>query len=145
MRQRILREEKPFVTHHAALAAKPQDQRLIVEVAAPSIPAVVGFSAAGERRVQADNAGRLPLLEPGGQLLAVPDAQSAEIENLKLAAAPGTQSRHAFERFQIVVERRTDKNPDVKIVTTVGCFPVVKPVHEPLEARERQRAALARL
>ena len=58
-------------------------------------------------------------LQPLDQRVALPNAEPAEIEYLKLGPAPRMQSRNAFQGVQIVVKGRTDKYPDLKVIAAV--------------------------
>jgi hypothetical protein len=62
---------------------------------------------------------------------------------LKRGSAPGAQPADALERFNVVVEGWPDESPDVDIRLARG-FPIVEPMNELFEARERKRAALSR-
>ena len=86
----------------------------------------------------------MPALQPGGQRVALPDSYPAEIEYLKLAAAPGAQTADAPEGLEIVVEGRTDENADLEIIATSHLLPIIKPVNKPFEAPKRKGAALSR-
>src|SRR5262249_34458139 len=68
---------------------------------------------------------------------------AAEIEDFELTATPCAQPADALERVDVVVEGWADKCSDVD-VGLAGRLPVIEPVNEPLEARERQLAALPR-
>ena len=125
------------------LAAQPQDRSLVLEIAGAAVPAIVCVAATRERGVEADNAGGPTLLQPGDELLAAPDAQPAEIEDAEFCAAPLAQARDARSTFDVVVEGRSDKDADLKILP-LGLPPIVEPMHQLFEPRKRQRAALAR-
>ena len=58
-------------------------------------------------------------LQPLDQRVALPNPEPAEIEYLKLGAAPRMQSRNALQGVQIVVKGRTDKYPDLKVIAAV--------------------------
>jgi len=58
-------------------------------------------------------------LQPLDQRVALPNAEPAEIEYLKLCPAPRMQSRNALQSVQIVIKRRTDKYPDLKVIAAV--------------------------
>jgi hypothetical protein len=125
------------------LSAQPQDRGLVLEIAGAAVPAIMGVAATRERSVEADNTGGPTLLEPGDELFAAPDAQPAEIEDAEFCAAPLAQARDALQRIDIVVEGRSDKDPDLKIA--LRCLlPIVEPMHQLFEPSKRQRAALAR-
>jgi hypothetical protein len=87
-RQCILREEQLLLAYHPALTAEPQHSDLIVEIASSAVPAVMYFTETRKRGVQADDAGVLPLLQPGAELVAAAYAQPAEIDDLEFCAAP---------------------------------------------------------
>ncbi len=95
-----------------------------------------------KRRVQADNAGVLSFLKPGLQLIATAYAKPAEIDDLEFCAAPLAQARDTLQRLQVIVERRSDEDPDFKI-GTLGLSLVVEPVHELLETGKWQGTSLA--
>jgi hypothetical protein len=59
---------------------------------------------ARKRRVQADNAGVLPFLKPGAQLVVVAHTEPAEIDDAEFCAAPLAQARDALQRLQVIVE-----------------------------------------
>jgi len=58
-------------------------------------------------------------LQPLDQRVALPNAEPAEIEYLKLGPAPRMQSRNALQGVQIVVKGRTDKYSDLKVIAAV--------------------------
>ena len=91
------------------------------------------FAAAGERRVEAHDAGCSSLLQPRVQRVSPPNAEPAEIEDPKLAPAPGVQSGDALQGLEIVIERWTDKNPDAKVIAAARLLPIVKAMHQLLE------------
>ena len=93
--------------------------------------------------MEADNAGGPTLLQPGCELLAAPDAQPAEIENTEFCTASLPQARDAAQRVDVEVEGWSDKDADLKILP-LGLPPIMEPMHQLLEPRKRQRAALAR-
>jgi transposase InsO family protein len=99
----------------------------------PPVPSVMRFAAAGERSVEAHDAGCYSLLQPRVQRVSPPNAEPAEIEDLKLAPAPGVQSGDALQGLEIVIEGWTDKNPDAKVIAAARLLPIVKAMHQPLE------------
>ncbi len=114
----------------------------MIEVPGPTIPAVVCCAEARKRRVQSDNAGVLAFLKPGGQFIAAAYAEPTEIDDAEFRAAPLVQPRNALQRFQVVIERRADKDANLQL-GTLSLPPVVKPVHKLLETAEWQRTSLA--
>jgi hypothetical protein len=94
--------------------------------------------------VKAVDARGLPLVDPDLERVGIADAQPAEIENLERAAAPRSQSCHALQDVDVVIERRADENADVDVGLTRR-LPVVEAMHQRFEALERQLAALAGL
>jgi hypothetical protein len=88
------------------------------------------------------DAGVLPFLKPGGELLAAALTEPAEMEDAELSPATLAQARDALQRPQIVVVRWTDEDPDPEI-GTLRLPPVIEPVHKLLETREWQSASLA--
>ena len=112
------------------------------KIAAAAVPAIVRGVAAGERRVEPDDAGRTALIDPDTERIRIADAQAAKIEDFKRQALSGTNPAYTFKCIDVVIERRADKDADVEIVAARG-FPVMEAMNKPLEARERQRAALS--
>ncbi|HJU16768.1 MAG TPA: hypothetical protein VJ770_09890 [Stellaceae bacterium] len=126
------------------LPGEAQDQGLILKIAGAAIPAIVRFAIAGERGVEADDAGFPSFLDPRDQLVAAPDAEAAEIDDLEFPAAPLAQPGDALQGFGVVIGGRADKDADVEI-GPLGQPPIVETVHECLKAGKRQAAALPRL
>jgi hypothetical protein len=61
----------------------------------------MNLAAAGEGGVKTDDASSAAFVQPRGQLVAAPDAQPAEIDDLELATAPFAQSGDALEGFDV--------------------------------------------
>jgi hypothetical protein len=77
------------------------------------------------------------LLQPLDQRVALPNAEPAEIEYLKLGPAPRVKSRNALQGLQIVIKGRTDKYPDLEVIAAVRLLPIVKSMNELLEPGKR--------
>ena len=73
-------------------------------------------------------------LQPRDQRVPMPDAKPAEIEDLKVAPAPGAQSGDALQGVEIVVKGRTHENSDLEVIAAVRLLPIVKTVNELLES-----------
>jgi hypothetical protein len=142
-RQSVLRQKQFLLPRHAAFAAEPQHRELILEVPGPAVPTVVDVSISRERGVQPGDPRVPPFFKPGDQLLALADAQPTEIDDAESCAAPLPQPRHSCQCLDIVIEGRSDKDPDFQI-GPLRLPPVMKPVHELLETGKRQTASLAR-
>ena len=91
-----MREEQPLAANHAALACQSQDGGLIIEVPSPPVPPVVRFAAARKRGMEPDDTDCSTFLQPLDQRVALPNAEPAEIEYLKLGPAPRMQSPTPF-------------------------------------------------
>ncbi len=84
--------------------------------------------------MEADNAGGLSFRQPCRERISLPNSNPAEIEDLKFSPAPGAQSGDPRQGLQVVVEGWAHKSPDLEVVSAARLPPVVKPVHELLEA-----------
>jgi len=88
-----LREEQALAANHPALASQSQDRSLVLKVSGSPVPTVVRFTAARERGMEPHDASCSAFLQPVDQCVALPNAEPAEIQYLKLGAAPSVQSR----------------------------------------------------
>jgi hypothetical protein len=104
----------------------------------------VNVVAPGQRRVEPDDAGGLSLIQPCGQRIAGANAQPAEIDDVKPGSATGSQARDAGDDVDVVIERRADNGADLEVVAALRLLPIMEAVHQMLEPRKRQRAALPR-
>ena len=97
----------------------------------------------GQRRVETDNPGGLPLVDPGAEGIRIALTQAAEIEDFERHPAPRTQAADPFQRLDVIIERWPDENSYADIGPSCG-LPIKEAMDEPLEARKRERAALSR-
>ena len=65
--------------------------------------------------MKADDAGGSAFLQPFGQRGSLPDAQPAEIEDLKLGPASCVQSGDTVQGLDIVIKGRADEDADPEI------------------------------
>jgi hypothetical protein len=103
------------------------------------------LAATGQRRVQAGNAGRATLIEPGSEFLATADPQAAEIEGFEHVVAMRAQPGEAFQYLEVEIGRRANEKADRHILAAAILFPLDETMAEPLETLERQGGAFARL
>jgi len=87
------------------------------------------LAAARKRRVQANDTGVRPFLEPGCEFLAAADSQPAKVEDSELCTAPFAQASDALERLDVIIVRWTDKHADLE-VRALGLPPVMEPMHQ---------------